>query len=139
MSNASRTKARLYLEQLATFDLLIDGAQLELDRLRKIAHHADSVSVAKSIGLKTVDPETRFSDIQIHLKQEINRMNAQKNSFQKLTDEKLVSVIRYRYMDHMRWDDVAYEMGCSRKTIQLLHNIALDAIADILAAEKAAA
>ena len=62
----------------------------------------------------------------------------QKSSFQKLSDEKLVSVIRFPYFDHMKWDDVAYEMDCSRKTIQLLHNIALDAIADILAAEQTA-
>ena len=47
---------------------------------------------------------------------------------EKVSEDTLKMLLHFRYIDFLKWDDVAEKIGCYSESIHQLHNTALDAV-----------
>lgn len=93
-------------------------------------------------GLQEITTENQSDDLPLDHTEKVEKYQKaleQKiiSIIEKVSDATLKTLLHCRYIDFLKWDDVAVKIGCYPESIKQLHNTALDAVGDILAAEKA--
>ena len=147
--NAKQKEAKAFLRQIYRCNAQILDYQKELEELQEMATSIQSPnlkSAVKTTSTKTdakfVDYVTRIADCQRELEQKMVQILdlrwAVRSVIHQVPDNTLILVLRYRYMDFMKWEDIAMKMDYSAKTIYKWHRAALDAVADILIKQTAA-
>lgn len=149
MLNSNQMQAKEYLKQVYRYNEMIKSNMEEIENLRTIStsiasadpskervnksHHSDApfvTAVAKLIDLeKQVDDEmVKFLELRQEVRDTINQI-ANVNG---------ILILRYRYLDFMKWEDLAKKMDYSIKSVHRIHEAALNEIADILLCRKTA-
>lgn len=146
MLNPTQMAAKQYLQQLYRCNELIQEHLAEIENLRAMStniatpdltkervnssprHEAPFVNaVSKLVDLeKATDSKmAELLDLRAEIRETISLVD----------DTKQILVLRYRYIDFMRWEDIADKMEYSLKSIYRFHSAALDSVADILTAK----
>ena len=142
--------AKQYLQQIYRCNELIQENLAEIENLRAMStsiaspdltkervssthsHEAPFVNaVNKLVDLeKTTDAKmAELLDLRMEIRETISLVE----------DAKQILVLRYRYIDLIKWEDIAEKMDYALKSVYRIHSAALDSVADILAARGKAA
>lgn len=144
MLNERQKKAKQYLKQLHRCNKLIQENLEEIENLRVISTQIASPDFTKEKVSKTKNTEAPFVgavnklidlekatdakmaevlDLRMEIRKTISLVN----------DANQMLVLRYRYIDFLKWEDIAEKMEYySLKSVYRIHSAALDSVADIL-------
>ena len=133
--------AKEYLSQVRILDKKIDIKQAEIDKLRSSLQYKgiryDTVQTSggnpismSSVVAKIVDYENSMYleiDSLIDLRRDIL------NKLDKLTDESHLDLLYMRYIQYMKWEEIALKLNCTYRWVLKLHSRALKEFEKILA------
>lgn len=93
-------------------------------------------------GLQEITTENQSDDLPLdYIAKMENYQKALKQKIisviEKVSEDTLKMLLHFRYIDFLKWDDVAEKIGCYSESIHQLHNTALDAVGNILAEQTA--
>ena len=144
--NPKQIAAKQYLQQIYRCHELLQEHLAEIENLRAMStsivtpdltkervnsspcHEAPFVSaVNKLVDLEktTGSKMAELLDLRAEIREIISPVD----------NTKQILVLRYRYIDFMRWEDIADKMEYSLKSVYRFHSAALDSVADILTAK----
>ena len=146
MINSKQMAAKQYLQQIYRCNELIQESLDEIENLRAMSTSIASPDLTKERVSKTKSSEAAFvnavnklvdlekaTDVKIaellDLRMEVRETISQ------IDDAKQILVLRYRYIDFMKWEDIADKMDYALKSVHRIHSAALDSVADILTAK----
>lgn len=144
--NPKQMAAKQYLQQIYRCNELIQENLEEMENLRVMSTSIASpdltkqkVSSTKSFEAPFVNAVNRLVDLErltdakmaelLDLRMEI------RETISLVEDAKQILVLRYRYIEFMKWEDIAEKMDYSLKSVYRIHSAALDSVADILTAK----
>lgn len=98
----------------------------EMDSISVSCEEIKASSIASKVENKAIDLVSLKKDIDLHnLKiQEVKREIA--CVIDKLEDDTLKNLLRLRYLEFRKWEDIAYILGFTKRHIHRKYNIALD-------------
>lgn len=149
--NPKQMAAKQYLQQIYRCNELIQENLEEMENLRVMSTSIASpdltkqkVSSTKSSEASFVNAVNRLVDLEkltdakmaelLDLRMEI------RETISLVEDAKQILVLRYHYIDFMKWEDIAEKMNYySLKSVYRIHSAALDSVADILTAKESGA
>ncbi len=133
MLNSKQTKAKEYLKQAFRYSEMLKASLEEIERVNK-SHSSDPAFVNAVIKLADLEKQVDQEIVDLlDMKQEI------RNTINQVSDVNGVLILRYRYLDFMKWEDIADKMGYySIKSLHRIHHSALEEVADILETKEAA-
>lgn len=135
MSESTAT-VKMYLNQLRTLEAVISARKRQLDRLRRERVYISGVRYDKdTVQSGDVADPNRASDRLLDLELEIARkvetaVGIRENiirEVERLDNPLYVSLLLRRYVDGMRFEEIACEMGYSYGHVTHLHGEALQA------------
>ncbi len=147
MLNARQMKAKQYLKQIYHCNELIQENLAEIENLRVISTSIASpdftkekVSKTKSSEAPFVDAVNKLVDLEkatdVKMVEILDLRMEIRETIGLIQDANQILVLRYRYIDFMKWEDIAEKMGYySLKSIHRIHSAALNSVADILTAK----
>lgn len=130
--------AKQYLKQAHRLNELIESDYEELERLKQLSTSISSPNLSgmPSSGRKTEAPFvnciSKIIDLESYINSEIDRFVDLKKEIRKViytaqtTEQKLI--LKYRYMEFMKWEDIAAKMDLSMKQVYRIHNEALASV-----------
>lgn len=151
MLNEKQMQAKQYLQQIFRCNELIQENLAEIENLRAMSTSIASpdltkerVSKAKSSEAPFVNAVNKLVDLEkaadVKMAELLDLRMEIRETISLVEDAKQILVLRYRYIDFMKWEDIAEKMDYySLKSVHRIHSAALDSVADILAAKGKAA
>ena len=150
MLNAKQMAAKQYLQQIYRCNELIQENLAEIENLRVISNSIGSPDLTKAYVSKTRNPDapfvnavTKLVDLEKETDVKISELLDLRMEIRKtislIEDAKRILVLRHRYIDFMKWEDIAEKMDYSLKSIHRIHLAALDDVAEILISKGKAA
>lgn len=150
MINSKQMAAKQYLQQIYRCNELIQESLEEIENLRAMSTSIASPDLTKERISKTKSSEAAFVNAVnklVDLEKATDAKIAElldlrmevRETISQIDDAKQILVLRYRYIDFMKWEDIAYKMDYALKSVHRIHSAALDSVADILAAKGKAA
>lgn len=139
MKDEKKEKIRKYLNR--AYELTKIKERLEREYKQKLKE-MDSISVSceeikansivSKVENKALDLVSLKKDIDLHnvKMEEVKRERA--GVVDKLEDDNLKSLLRLRYLEFRKWEDIMYILNYSRRYIFKLHNKAIEEISKIL-------
>lgn len=132
-----------YLQQAYRLNELIEHDQRELERLQILSVSIAPVDTTRESvqgGTKVYD---KIGEILVRIDEYTQKMNCEIDEFVDLKSEihsKIMQVqnndarliLLYRYIDFMKWEDIAFKLGYTRQWILVLHGRALKNFEEIL-------
>lgn len=109
--NLNKIKIERYKKQLASIDLMLNGAN-------SINRPADILELHEKVVNDLADLESKYQ-----------RLNYAINN---LSDIKLIEVIHYRYIDNLSWLEVASKLGRSLRSTYSYHGQALKELRELM-------
>ena len=137
-------QAQLYLEQIEKLEMQIDRKKDKAERLYCLATKSTaSMSAGGAAGGGNHDKAGGAMDSHMDLAAEIDRDEAKlKTLICEVYDlmegfpERHYKVLKYRYLDYKKFDDIAKEMGYSYRNVTTLHGRALQLFGKALEEHK---
>ena len=126
-------KAKDYLLQIKKIDKLIENKQIEIQRLRsqltyKGTTYGDKVQ-SSVVGNPTTEKIAQIVDYEKELNQDIDKLIGLKKETTKLIDSledaDEIDVLYKRYFQYLTWEEIAFDMKLTCRSIQRLHGQAL--------------
>lgn len=151
MLNQKQMQAKQYLKQIYRCNELIQENLAEMENLRAMSTSIaspdltkETVSKSKSFEAPFVNALNKLADLEkatdAKMAELLDLRMKIRETISFVEDAKQILVLRYRYMDFMRWEDIAEKMGYySLKSVHRIHSAALDSVADILTTKGKAA
>ncbi len=150
MLNPKQMAAKQYLQQIYRCNELIQENLAEIENLRAMSTSIASPDLTKERVSNTHSHEAPFVNAVNKLvdleKATDNKMSELldlrmeiRETISLVDDAKQILILRYRYIDFMKWEDIAEKMDYSLKSVYRIHTSALNAVADILSAKGKAA
>lgn len=151
MLNSKQMAAKQYLQQIYRCNELIQENLAEIENLRAMSTSIASPDLTKERVSSTHSHEAPFVNAVnklVDLEKATDAKMAElldlrteiRETISLVEDAKQILVLRYRYIDFMKWEDIAEKMGYySLKSVHRIHSTALDSVADILTAKGKAA
>ena len=148
--NSKQTKAKEYLKQAFRYSEMLKASLEEIESIRSMSTNIASHDLTKERVNKShssdpafVNAVIKLADLEKQVDQEIVDLLDMKqeirNTINQVSDVNGVLILRYRYLDFMKWEDIADKMGYySIKSLHRIHHSALEEVADILEAKEAA-
>lgn len=148
--NSKQTKAKEYLKQAFRYSEMLKASLEEIESIRSMSTNIASPDLTKERVNKShssdpafVNAVIKLADLEKQVDQEIVDLLDMKqeirNTINQVSDVNGVLILRYRYLDFMKWEDIADKMGYySIKSLHRIHHSALEEVADILEAKEAA-
>lgn len=135
--------AKKYLQQAYRLNELIEHDQRELERLRTLSvsiASADTTRENVQGGSKAYD---KIGEIIVRIDEYAHRINCEIDEFVDIKAEihsRIMQVqnidarliLLYRYIEFMRWEDIAVKLGYTRQWVLVLHGRALKNFEEIL-------
>ena len=150
MLNAKQMAAKQYLQQIYRCNELIQENLAEIENLRVISNSIASPDLTKEKVSNTRKPEAPFvnaitklvdleKETDIKISELLDLRMEIRETISLIEDAKRILVLRHRYIDFMKWEDIAEKMDYSLKSIHRIHLAALDDVAEILVSKGKAA
>ncbi len=150
MLNAKQMAAKQYLQQIYRCNELIQENLAEIENLRVISNSIASPDLTKEKVSNTRKPESPFvtaitklvdleKETDVKISELLDLRMEIRETISLIEDAKRILILRYRYMDFMKWEDIAEKMDYSLKSIHRIHLAALDDVAEILISKGKAA
>lgn len=141
--NSKQTAAKQYLQQIYRCNELIQENLEEMENLRVMSTSIASPDLTKERVNKTKSSEAAFVNAVnklVDLEKSTDAKMAElldlrmeiRETISQIDDAKQILILRYRYIDFMKWEDIAEKMDYSLKSVYRIHSAALGSIADIL-------
>lgn len=135
--------AKQYLQQIYRCNGLIQENLEEINNLHAISTNIASPDLTKEMVSKTKSSEASFVNAVnklVDLEKSTDAKMAElldlrmeiRKTIGQVEDAKQMLILRYRYMDFMKWEDIAEKMDYSLKSVYRIHSAALNSIAEIL-------
>lgn len=132
-----------YLQQAYRLNELIEHDQRELERLQILSVSIAPVDTTREIvqgGTKVYD---KIGEILARIDEYTQKINCEIDEFVDLKSEIHSKIMRvqnidarlillYRYIDFMKWEDIAHRLGYTRQWVLVLHGRALKNFEEIL-------
>ncbi|MDD4164928.1 MAG: DUF1492 domain-containing protein [Eubacteriales bacterium] len=139
MRTEQQMKAKWYLQQAFKINELITSKIEELNELKILSTSLPSTDFSQERVQKTKSLEAKFTKYVISivdLEKKIDEEMAQlmelkieiREKIHQVEDSKRRIVLQYRYMNFMKWEEIAKKMSYSIKQLHRIHN---DALTDI--------
>lgn len=107
------------------FKKLSTGDEIQVKRKHKST--VDAVNKLVDLEKSTDAKMTELLDLRMEIRETISQID----------DAKQILILRYRYIEFMKWEDIAEKMNYySLKSVYRIHSAALDSVADILTAKR---
>jgi DNA-directed RNA polymerase specialized sigma subunit len=125
---------KMYLNQLSTLEAVIRARKKQLDRLRKERTYLSGVSydsdrVQSSGNTDQMKGSDVLIDLEIEIADKVRAAVALRekiiSEIEQLQNPQYVQLLMYRYIDGMRFERIACEMGYSYVRVTHLHGEAL--------------
>ncbi len=150
MLNAKRMQAKQYLQQIYRCNELIQENFAEIENLRAMSTSIASPDLTKERVSNTHSHEAPFVNTVnklIDLEKATDAKMAElldlrieiRETISLVEEAKQILILRYRYIDFMKWEDIAEKMDYALKSVHRIHSSALDSVTDILATKGIAA
>ena len=141
MPTEQQMKAKRYLQQVHKINAMIDSKTEELKELRLLANSLPSSDFSKERVQETKRHDAQFTKYVISivdLEKEIDEELAHLVQLKKEIRDKIYQVqnhnrllvLQYRYVELLKWEDIAERLNYSLKQTHRIHN---DALTDISA------
>jgi len=141
--------AQEYLSQIGQNERLLESHLQELKELRELSTNiqsarwtADKVQSSHSNEARFVSTVTKIAELEKKIDAEVSKMLDLRMEIRdvitSIPNQKCVLVLRYRYIEYQKWFDMEEKMGMSERQLHNIHLRALNAVANILDARKAA-
>lgn len=141
--------AQEYLSQIGQNERLLESYFQELAELRELSTNiqsarwtADKVQTSHSNEARFVSIVTKIAELEKKIDAEASKMLDLRIEIRdviaSIPNQKCVLVLRYRYIEFQKWFDMEEKMGMSERQLHNIHLHALNAVANILEARKAA-
>ena len=138
--------AKEYLNQAYRLNELIESNLKELEKLEALATHITSGDTSKDRvqgGLETHDMLGDTMAKIVDLKKEINAEIDKYIDLKKEIREKIMLVqndtekliLKYRYIDFLKWEQIAVQLNFTFQWVHVLHKIALGSFKKILSVD----
>lgn len=143
MLTEKQKKAKQYLKQAYRCNELLKNSLDEIESLRAMSTSIASPNWTKekvscthsheahyvNVVTKLIDLEKTVDDEMVHL---LDLKSAIRETINQVEDVKGILVLRYRYLDFMKWEDLCEKMGYSMRQVHRIHKTALNSLADAL-------
>ena len=150
MLNPKQMAAKQYLQQIYRCNELIQENLIEIENLHVISNSIASPDLTKEKVSNTRNPEAPFvntitklvdleKETDVKISELLDLRMEIREAISLIEDAKRILVLRYRYIDFMKWEDIAEKMDYSLKSIHRIHLAALDDVAEILISKGKAA
>lgn len=127
--------AKEYLKQAYRLNELIDSDSRELERLRDLAGRISGSNFGERVQTSR-NPDPSFvkylgdiDEMERRIHKELCDLVALKNNIltaiNKMTDRDERLLLTYRYLNNLSWDDIAYRLHVSSRTVHRIHASAL--------------
>lgn len=148
--NSKQSKAKEYLKQAYRCNEILKENIQEIENLRILSTSISSPNLSKervasshSTEAKYVGAVIKIADLEKEVNQEIVELLDLKmeirNTINQILDANRILVLRYRYLEFMKWEEIAEKMGYySVKSAHRIHKAALEDVAKILESKEAA-
>lgn len=148
--NPKQSKAKEYLKQAYRCNEILKENIQEIENLRILSTSISSPNLSKervasshSTEAKYVGAVIKTADLEKEVNQEIVELLDLKmeirNTINQILDANRILVLRYRYLEFMKWEEIAEKMGYySVKSAHRIHKAALEDVAKILESKEAA-
>ncbi len=150
MLNPKQMAAKQYLQQIYRCNELIQENIAEIENLRAMATSIASpdftkvkVSQTRNADAPFVNAVNKLVDLEkatdVKMAELLELRMEVRETVSLVGDAKQILILRYRYIDFMKWEDIAEKMDYSLKSVHRIHSAALNAVADILTTKGKAA
>ncbi|MCM1508949.1 MAG: DUF1492 domain-containing protein [Ruminococcus flavefaciens] len=147
MLNPKQMASKQYLQQIYRCNELIQENLAEIENLRAMSTSIASPDFAKEKVSKSQNTDAPFVNAVnklVDLEKATDSKMAEllglrmeiRETINLVEDAKQILILRYRYIDFMKWEDIAEKTGYSLKSAYRIHALALNAVADILATKE---
>lgn len=127
--------AKEYLKQAYRLNELIDSDSRELERLRDLAGRITGSNFGERVQTSR-NPDPPFvkylgdiDETERKIQKELSDLVLLKNeiltAINKMTDRDERLLLTYRYLNNLSWDDIAYSLHVSSRTVHRIHASAL--------------
>jgi len=129
--------AKEYLSQVGKIQIRIKCLSEQIQFMRDAAESVSSVisdmprPPARNIH-RMENSVIRIVDLEDKLQAEFDRLNEINQTISLLSDPVEQGVIIKRYLNHLRWDEIASDMDVSNRRALQIHQAALDSVDAIL-------
>lgn len=141
--------AQAYLSQIGQNERLLESHLQELAELRELSTNiqtakwtVDKVQSSHSNEARFVSIVTKIDELEKKIDAEVSKMLDLRMEIRdviaSVPNPKCVLVLRYRYIEFQKWFDMEEKMGMSERQLHNIHARALNDVANILDARKAA-
>ena len=140
--------AQKYLERLHRLEELLSSNLDELQRLRQISTCISSPKWTETKVMGTHTDEPRFASALIHISDLEKTVEADiaktiairtevREVINRISNVKEVLVLKYRYIEFLKWEEIARRMSLSKNQIHNIHRNALLKVACMITKKAA--
>ena len=106
--------------------------QREVDNISVCYDEIRTNNINSKVESKALELIKLKNDIDLH-NIEIDRLRKEiEGVIDKVDDDNLKTLLRLRYLEFKKWEDIMYILNYSRANVFILHNKALDKVCEIL-------